>query len=312
VRQRTLGKTDLRISELVLGTWGLSGDAYGPVDEREQDAVIRRAQGLGITAFETASSYASGSMEKRLGALLGHEASCAFITKIGTDLDSRPARKRFDREHLRKACEQSAERLKRSTLDVVLLHNPAETTLERAEACDALRELAAQGAIKTWGVSAGTREIAQKAVTLGAPVVQVVYNPFLRNDLEGVSLDPSTTGVLVRSILAHGLLAGLWPGNKTFAYKDHRSERWTPDQFQARLRQLAALSGALSSNTTSLRAVAVRFALSNDRVSAAVLGPRSSLQLDQLVRDAGTGPTYLDNQQLSRLNSELERYGVRQ
>src|SRR5262249_46888641 len=35
VRTRPLGKTGIDVSELALGTWGLSGDAYGPVVEQE-------------------------------------------------------------------------------------------------------------------------------------------------------------------------------------------------------------------------------------------------------------------------------------
>ena len=37
MRRRTLGKTGIEITELCLGTWGLSGDGYGPVQETEQD-----------------------------------------------------------------------------------------------------------------------------------------------------------------------------------------------------------------------------------------------------------------------------------
>src|SRR5688572_1874253 len=37
VRKRPLGKTTLQVSELALGTWGLSGDGYGPVADVEID-----------------------------------------------------------------------------------------------------------------------------------------------------------------------------------------------------------------------------------------------------------------------------------
>ena len=67
MRKRPLGNTGLLVSELGLGTWGLSGDGYGPVAEAEQEGVIERALALGITLFETADSYALGGMEKKLG-----------------------------------------------------------------------------------------------------------------------------------------------------------------------------------------------------------------------------------------------------
>lgn len=312
MKTRPLGKTGMEVSELALGTWGLSGDGYGPVDEREQDAVIRRAQALGIRLFETAGSYAAGSMEKRLGALLSPTEGCRVVTKLGTDLEAVPARKDFSRAFLRRSCAQSAERLRRGQLDVVLLHNPAATTVAKGEACDTLKELQREGAVRNWGVSAGSVEVAKAALLQGAEVLQLVYHPFLRRDLEGLALQPGDCGVLIRSVLAHGLLAGQWPQSKTFSRGDHRSERWTPDQFQARLSQLSALTCALDGEVQTPRAVALRFALASPVASSVVLGPRNTTQLDQLVRDAGRGPTYLSGTSQERLRAELLSYGVRQ
>ena len=67
MRKRPLGSTGISVSELGLGTWGLSGDGYTAVPEVEQDAVIDRALALGVTLFETADSYGKGAMEKKLG-----------------------------------------------------------------------------------------------------------------------------------------------------------------------------------------------------------------------------------------------------
>jgi hypothetical protein len=61
---------------------------------------------------------------------------------------------------------------------------------------------------------------------------------------------------------------------------------------------------------TSLRATALRFVLANERVSSAVLGPRGSLQLDQLLRDAGKEPPYLSPESLSALDLRLANVGV--
>src|SRR5260221_2937689 len=96
MRLRPLGKTGLSVSELSLGTWGLSGDGYGPVPEDEQERVIERAATLGITLFETADAYAEGGMEKRLGERLASFEGAHIVTKVGTDRASSPSRKRFD------------------------------------------------------------------------------------------------------------------------------------------------------------------------------------------------------------------------
>ena len=61
-RPFTAGKV---VSELSLGTWGLSGDGYGPVSEAVQDEVIQRARAYGITLYETADVYAKGGDYRR-------------------------------------------------------------------------------------------------------------------------------------------------------------------------------------------------------------------------------------------------------
>jgi aryl-alcohol dehydrogenase-like predicted oxidoreductase len=129
MRRRVLGRSGLQVSELALGTWGLAGDGYGPVAESDQDEVIDRALDYGINLFETADVYGNGAMEKKLGQRLADVQDAVIVTKIGTDLDSKPKRKRFDLEFLKSAFEKSRERLRRDKLDVVLLHNPSPAAI---------------------------------------------------------------------------------------------------------------------------------------------------------------------------------------
>ena len=67
VRARPLGKTGLRVTEMALGTWGLSGDGYGPVEEREQEHVLARALEMGFSLIDTADAYGGGRMERLVG-----------------------------------------------------------------------------------------------------------------------------------------------------------------------------------------------------------------------------------------------------
>jgi aryl-alcohol dehydrogenase-like predicted oxidoreductase len=311
MRQRDLGKTGLKVSELSLGTWGLSGDGYGPVPETEQDAVIDRALAMGITLFETADSYARGAMEKRLGERLPKEALVA--TKIGTDLVSSPPRKRFDAKYLREALERSRERLKRDRVDVVLLHTPSTPTIEKGEAIETLASLVEQGLAKTYGVSVGSKEAAAAALKKDVPVLELAYNAFHSGELKAVAdtVKEKGTGILARSVLAYGLLAGLWPPLKEFHAGDHRSERWTQDELRRRVGQLNALRPSVAGAVTSIRAVALRYVLANELISSAVLGPRKSPQLDQLVREAGKEPPYLNPESLAALERRLANVGIR-
>jgi len=312
MRRRPLGKTGLNVTELGLGTWGLSGDGYGPVPEAEQDQVIDRARALGITLFETADSYAHGGMERKLGERLKDDKRARIVTRIGTDRDAIPPKKRFDPEYLRTAVERSAERLGRDAIDVVLLHNPSEVAMEKREATALLSELKQAGKIRAWGVSAGTRSVASAAVDQGAEVLSLAYNALYRSDLDQLLevVAEADVGVLAHSVLGYGLLCGHWAPSKSFGLGDHRAERWTGDELRRRIRQLDAIRPLIGGEVLSLRGGAVRFVLHNEAVSSALLGPRNTIQLDQLVREAGKGPPYLEEDKLTALENRLRDVGV--
>ena len=311
MRKRPLGKTGIEVSELALGTWGLSGDGYGAVVEAEVDRVIDRALELGVDLFDTADSYGKGAMERRLGERLPAEGAYV-VTKIGTDLSTTPAQKRFDLGHLRPAFEASRERLRREKLDVVLLHNPTMLAMSRTEPFDFLKELKRLGALRAWGVSAGSLEVARAAVRHGADVVELAYNVFLAGDLHHLSGDLAEQGtaVLARSVLAHGLLAGQWSAEREFYHGDHRLNRWTEAELRTRITQLDALRPLVAGPIVSVRAAALRFTLANNLVSSAILGPRTVAQLEQLVREAGEGPPYLRDTALAELSARLRAVGV--
>jgi aryl-alcohol dehydrogenase-like predicted oxidoreductase len=313
MRQRPFAIPGVSVSELTLGTWGLSGDGYGPVSEQEQDRVILRARALGITGFETADIYAAGAMETRLGALLGTDPDALIITKVGTDIGAEPPRKRFDPSWLRECVQRSGARLKRNVLDLVLLHNPSVQTLRKGEATGLMRELHAGGQLRSWGVSAGSAEVAEAALDDRVPALQLAFNCLWASDYRRLEerLRETKTCVLARSILAHGLLCGFWPGEKVFSEVDHRSRRWTPDELKRRLHQLDALRPLVRNEVSSLRSVALRWVLNHVQIATAVIGPRTVSQLDQLVRDVGSGPPYLPEDSLSGLEMRMQDFGAR-
>src|SRR2546425_2202377 len=61
-----LGKTELQVSPIALGTWSFGGD-WGRFDTDEAKATIGRALELGITLFDTAQGYGFGAAERLLG-----------------------------------------------------------------------------------------------------------------------------------------------------------------------------------------------------------------------------------------------------
>lgn len=313
MRKRPLGQTKIEVSELGLGTWGLSGDAYGPVNEREQDAVIDRALALGINLFETADVYGAGKMERKLGARLP-ETGTIVVTKIGTALSDKPARKRFDVEYLKQALGACQDRLGRKQLDVVLLHNPSPDAVKEAKAAELLQARVDEGALRAWGMSVGGVATATEALRSSPrpQILQMPYNVFLSAEVQAMDsiFHVTKVGLLARSVLAHGLLSGLWSKDVQFDEGDHRRERWTPSQLRRRLSQLQVFNTVNRANTPSMRAAAVNWVLSDWYVSSAVLGPRSVLQLDQLMREVRREPPYFDPAERNRLLQRLRDMNV--
>ena len=314
-----LGRTNVEVPVVSLGTWALGGPNtvsgrpvgwYG-VDESEAKRSLEAAYEQGVRHWDTADVYGDGAMEKKLGERLDPENS-TIVTKIGTFLEEDPPRKKFDEKSLSEAFDKSRERIGREKMDVVLLHNPTLTALQAGEASGFLRAKVKAGELRCWGVSAGSVEVANTAVDLGADVVQLAYNAFHQKALHELSdrLAMTDTAVLARSVLAHGLLAGHWIPNKTFFDHDHRQKRWTKEGLAYRREQLIALRGFVRNDIVTLRAVALRFVLSNELVTSAVLGPRTLTQINQLTREAGGGPPYLDEEAMTELPKRLQAVGI--
>jgi aryl-alcohol dehydrogenase-like predicted oxidoreductase len=297
---------------MALGTWGLSGDGYGPVEEGEQERVVARALEMGISLVDTADAYGAGRMERLLGRALRDRGDVVVVTKGGTDRGTSPARKRFDAAYLRERLEGSLRRLMRDRVDVYLLHNPSTAAVEAGEAIDALVDLKREGKVGHWGISAGDVATGRAALRRGAEVIELPYSLVHATDLHRLAgeIMVSGAGVLARSTLSYGLLAGHWPPGKAFPEGDHRAERWTPPEVDRRIEQLSSVRFLVHGDVPTMRAAAVRFVLSNNIVSCAVLGPRNVEQLEDIVREVGMGPIYLSDEDLMRIPRVLQAVGI--
>jgi aryl-alcohol dehydrogenase-like predicted oxidoreductase len=312
VRKRPLGKTGLVVSELAIGTWGLSGDAYGPVEDSEAERVLRRAIDMGFSLIDTADAYGGGRMEQLAGKLLKDHPDLVVVTKGGVDRTTDPARKCFEADYLRGAVERSLKRLGTDALPLYLMQQPTPDALFAGEPVETLVALKREGKIKHWGVAAGDEDVARAAIDKGAEVIELPYNLTHPIDLHRITGDVmvSGCGILARSVLGYGLLAGLWSKDREFGEGDHRAERWTKMELEHRLGQLDAVRYLVKNDVHTLRGAAVRFVLANHVVSAAVLGPRTVEQLEQLVRETGGGPRYLPDEDLRQLPRALDKVGI--
>jgi len=168
------------------------------------------------------------------------------------------------------------------------------------------------GDIFSWGISVSDEDGARAAMEHAPPVLSLPYNIFHVRPLRAISAQAKELGtaVLAHSVLFYGLLAGRWGATKEFRSYDHRAERWAPGALRTRVTQLDAVKPLVSGEVTTMRSAAVRFVLEEPLISCAILGPRNSIQLDQLVRECKSEPPYLSGGKMSALEGRLRELEV--
>jgi aryl-alcohol dehydrogenase-like predicted oxidoreductase len=158
--QRELGS--LTVSAIGLGCMGMS-EFYGPTDDDESIATIRRALDLGVTFLDTADMYGSGHNERLVGrAIEGRREEVQLATKFGNRrdgdrrwIDNRP-------EWIREACDASLGRLGVERIDLYYMHRRSpDVPIE--ESVGAMAELVSEGKVAHLGLSEVSAETLRAA-----------------------------------------------------------------------------------------------------------------------------------------------------
>ncbi|MBK6536065.1 MAG: aldo/keto reductase [Deltaproteobacteria bacterium] len=301
MRTRTLGRSGISVGEVGLGTWGISGEGYGPSLELTSRATLRAAIDAGGSFIETADCYREGEMLEWIGDLkrdVGADKVFASV-RVGVNRDPvQPVpRKDFSGAYLTEACERALKRMGVEALDAMVLHNPSLKTLARGEAWTALRDLKTAGKVRLIGMSVGSEDIGRAALIRKPDLVVLPYNLFVPSMLHRLSSEISSSGagVVVRSPLAYGLLADGWSGARRFSDDDHRLYRWTPRDLNHRMKQRDTLRQALVLPPVgSLREASLRYVLANALVSVVTPGARTPDQATENARCVETEPMFPD------------------
>src|SRR6266516_2087997 len=127
MKYRTLGKTDLKVSEVGFGAWAIGGNnygnSYGPTDDKVSLATVERAFELGCNFFDTADVYGHGHSEEILGhALKRHRNDVILATKRDGDFYHYHPRMNFSSDYLAFASAKSRDRLPTDRIDLHPLH----------------------------------------------------------------------------------------------------------------------------------------------------------------------------------------------
>src|SRR6266480_2835616 len=222
---RRLGTEGLEVSAQGLGCMGMSA-WYGPTDEEESIATIRRAPELGIVLLDTADVYGQGANEELVGkAIAGRRDKYAIATKFGNRwfedgsrrIDGSPA-------YIHQAIDASLRRLGVDYVDLYYQHRvDADTPIE--ETVGALAELVGAGKVKHIGLSeAGAATIRRAHAVHPITALQSEWSLWTR-DPEGEVLDTVRElgiGFVAYSPLGRGFLAGRFSSPDELSEDDFR------------------------------------------------------------------------------------------
>lgn len=230
MKYRKLGKTDVRISEVGLGTWQLGSADWGNVDEKAALAILHEAYDRGVNFFDTADVYGLGVSEKVIGKFLGEVNKKVYVAtklcRVEWVKEDCTWPTRYSLPMARKACQRSCKNLGVDAIFLQQWHCPPTEWLRSGEIFDHMETLKKEGLIQHWGCSVESVEEGLLSMTHpGCASLQVIFNVFrqkLVTDLLPVA-KRCNVGILARVPLASGLLTGKFKANHKFAKSDHRN-----------------------------------------------------------------------------------------
>ncbi|MGC4948919.1 aldo/keto reductase [Streptomyces sp. DT224] len=267
------------LPRLGIGTAPLGG-LFEEVSEADAVAMLQAAAREGITYFDTAPRYGHGQAEDRLGRLLAPAGITAPLisTKTGWLLrpkpDGSPGEVVTDwtEAGIRASLESSLDRLGRSSVDVLYLHDPDAFPDEvRRSAYPALRRLRDEGLVRAIGFGMNnTAPLAAYVAEFDVDVVLVAGRfSLLDHDALGTLLPlclRTGTSVVVGGVFNTGLLADPSPG-AMFNYRP------VPEGDLVRARRCRDLCAEYG---VPLAAAAIQFPFLHPAVASVVVGCRSA------------------------------------
>ncbi|GAA2539535.1 aldo/keto reductase family protein [Streptomyces levis] len=175
MRYRTLGNSDLQVSEISLGSWltysgGIEADATRACTEAAFDA--------GINFFDTANVYGQGAAETAWGEILSKHPRDSYVlaTKVYFPMSDDPADRGLSPQQIAKQIDASLTRLKTDHVDLYQAHR-FDPTVPVEDTVEAFRKVVEQGKARYIGFSEWTPEQIRTAVEIAGPDLFVSSQP---------------------------------------------------------------------------------------------------------------------------------------
>lgn len=311
MRYRKLGRTQLEISEIGYGAWGIGGIQWLGGRDDESIAALRRAIELGLNFIDTALAYGNGHSERLVGRVARDAGRKIYIaTKVPPKNQLWPAQpgigieQVFPYDYIMKCTEKSLRNLGVDTIDLQQFHVWNPEWIHRDEWRRAIDELKESGKVRFAGVSINDHQpdSALELIRTGLiDTVQVIYNIF--DQTPESNLFPmcrqNNVGVIARVPFDEGALTGAITEHITFAPGDFRAGYFAGDRKRQVVQRVAALRRDLGGVDGSLAEIALRFCISHPVVSTVIPGMRRLRNVESNCSVSTKGP--LDEQTLAVL-----------
>lgn len=295
---RKFGKTDLLVSEIGFGAWGIGGPAmvgnnaigWGDVDDKTSIKALKRSFDLGINFYDTADFYGFGHSEELIGKVFGNRDDVIIATKVGHRVEDQSIVLDYSKAHILKSCDESLKRLKRDKIDYYQLHSAKSDHLVDGACIEAMEELKQKGKIRYWGISLNTFNPYPEAEFLIernlADGFQLVLNIINQRSLKLIEKSKEKEyGVIARIPLQFGLLTGKFNKEKRFSKNDHRFFRLPPEFLSELLESLEDVWSLQKKYKISKTSFALSYILSIDGISTVIPGIKTPEQAELNTKD---------------------------
>jgi len=313
MQTRKLGFTDLHLTEIGFGAWALGGDGWafgwGPQDDTESIAAIRKALDLGVNWIDTAAIYGHGHSETVVAkAVEGIRDEVIIATKCSIVWDEKGETScNLTAKSIMRECEDSLRRLNTDRIDLYQIHWPNDPD-NMEEGWDAIGQLIKDGKIRYGGVSNfRVSQLEQCQPKHPIASIQPPYSMLRRSyELDG-EFDfcrKNNVGIVAYSPIQCGLLTDNFDINRV-AESDWRrkADEFKSPNLEINLNFAQELKTIAQKYEKSVAQLALAWVLRLDVMTSAIVGARRPSQIEETVGGAGWK---IEQEDLDKIEELLE------
>jgi len=310
MKTRQLGNTDLHLTEIGFGAWAIGGGGWafgwGPQDDDDAIAAIRKALELGINWIDTAAVYGLGHSEELVAkAIEGRRDSVIVATKCSLIWDgSGLISSSLARDSVRRECEDSLRRLRTDRIDLYQIHWPNDDP-RIEEGWEEIGRMIDEGKIRFAGVSNFQVSHLERAQKLRPIASQQPSYSMIQRAAEHAVLPwcaEHKVGVVAYSPMASGLLTGKFDRSRlTKEDWRSRSAEFNEPNLSANLELVEGLRPIAARCGKTVSQLSIAWVLRRPEVTSAIVGARSPKQIQETVGGADWSISAEDLKEIDRL-----------